>query len=164
MRPSMQRCVSTVMKPVMVNSRAKSRNDLFVCTQIENSCNLSIRVNRSLQVSATSRLLHLARPIGLSDGLNKFIFENRKKNLYLWNCERQHRNSNGKPGVFDHDEFKGVGLLLLLLFLVWAAILLLPVIGCCRDYLGTSLNSSRTLLISIIFGTFQKCNTSFNFI
>jgi len=87
MRPSMQRCVSTVMKPVMVNSRAKSRNDLFVCTQIENSCNLSIRVNRSLQVSATSRLLHLARPIGLSDGLNKFIFENRKK-TYIYGTAR----------------------------------------------------------------------------
>ena len=35
----------------------------------------------------------------------KWIYDRKnRKYLYLWNYGRQHRNSNGKSGVFDHDE------------------------------------------------------------
>jgi len=29
-----------------------------------------------------------------------------KKNIYLWNHERQHWNSNGKSRVYDHRELE----------------------------------------------------------
>jgi len=63
----------------------------------------------------------------------------KTENIYLWNCDRQDQNSNGKSGVFDHNELEETDPKRLrkrpIILPFWA-------VRHCRNHLATLLSSS----------------------